>query len=138
VRRFSELQKVSVSDPDLDLGSGQGHINIHSTYIQRSMNSHDSFSGRKFHNWTQRSCRTGPILSLSTVTFKLHAKTAEETDLEKCDFCNFTSSMTLTLTLDQVEVILVCICGRHLPTHQIRPKLEKVFVDVRIDGHDFQ
>ena len=57
----------------------------------------------------------------------------EETDLEKCNFWNFRSS--LTLTLDRAEVILVHISGRDLPTHQIRSKLEKLFVDVRTDGH---
>jgi len=39
--------------------------------------------------------------------------------------------VTLTLTLDRVEVTLVRICGRGLPTHQIRWKSEKLFVDVR-------
>jgi len=34
---------------------------------------------------------------------------AEETDLEKCNFLNFRSSVILTL--DWVEVILVCISG---------------------------
>jgi len=42
--------------------------------------------------------------------------------------------VTLTLTLDRVEVTLVHICGRGLPTHQIRWKSEKLFVDVRTDG----
>ena len=42
--------------------------------------------------------------------------------------------MTLTLTLDRVEVILLRICGRGLPTHQIRWKSEKLFVDVRTYG----
>jgi len=64
---------------------------------------------------------------------------AEEIDLEKCTFCNFGSSVTLTLTLDRVEVTLVRIRGRGLPTHQIRWKSEKLFADVRTygrtDGH---
>jgi len=42
--------------------------------------------------------------------------------------------VTLTLTVDRVEVTLVRICGRGLPTHQIR-WAEKLFVDVRTDGH---
>jgi len=43
--------------------------------------------------------------------------------------------VTLTLTLDRVEVTLVRICGRGLPTHQIRWKSEKLFVDlIRTDG----
>ena len=60
-----------------------------------------------------------------------HAITAEEIDLEKCNFCNFGSS--LTLTLDRVKVILMCISGRDLPIHQIRSKSDKLFVDVRMD-----
>jgi len=37
------------------------------------------------------------------------------------------------LTLDRVEVTLMCICGQGLPTHEIRWKSEKLFVDVRTD-----
>jgi len=60
---------------------------------------------------------------------------AEEIDLEKCTFRNFGSSVTLTLTLDRVEVILIRICGRGLSTHRIRWKSEKLFVDGRTDSH---
>jgi len=56
---------------------------------------------------------------------------AKQTDLEKCNFLNFRSSMTLTL--DQVKVTLVRLAGRGLSTHQIRSKLEKLNVDVRMD-----
>ena len=59
---------------------------------------------------------------------------AEEIDVEKCNFRNFRSPVTLTLTLDQVEVTLVCISGRGLPTHQMISKSEKLFVAVRTDG----
>ena len=62
---------------------------------------------------------------------------AEEIDLEKCTFRNFGSSVTLTLTLDRVEVTLMRICGGGLPTHQIRWKSEKLFVDVRTDGRTY-
>jgi len=41
------------------------------------------------------------------------------------------------LTLDRVEVTLVRICGRVLPTHQIRWKSEKLFVDVRTYGRTY-
>jgi len=58
---------------------------------------------------------------------------AEERNLEKCNFRNFTSSVTLTLTLDPVEVTLVHMSGRGLPTYQIRSKSEKLFVDVQMD-----
>jgi len=70
---------------------------------------------------------------------------AEEIDLEKCNFRKFRSSVTLNLTLDRLEVTLVRISGRDLPTHLIRAKSEKVFVDGRkyvctyvcTDGHNF-
>ena len=102
--------------------------------IGRSLNSCDSFPRWKFKNQAPTSCSPGPILWQPTISFELHAEMAEEIDLEKCTFCNFGSSVTLTLTLDRVEVTLVRICGRGLPTHQIRWKLEKLFVDVRTDG----
>jgi len=51
----------------------------------------------------------------------------EEIDLEKCKF------LELQETLDRVKVMLVRICGRGLPTYQIRSKLGKLFVDVRMD-----
>jgi len=106
--------------------------------ILRSLNSRDSFPISKFENRAQLSCRSGAILSLPSISFELHAKTATEIDPEKCNFRNFRSSVTLTLTLDRVEVTLVRISGRGLPTHQIRAKLEKLFVDgstcVRMDG----
>jgi len=72
------------------------------------------------------------------MSFELHAKTVEEIDLEKCNFRNFGRIVTLTLTLDRVEVMLVRICGGGLPTHQIKPKSEKLFVDVRTDTSEFQ
>ena len=138
---------------------GEGHINIHSTCrtssqpnhvtvasriieiwpfefreISTFLNSCDSFLRRKFENRTATSCRSGPILSPPTISFELHTKMAEEVDLEKCNFRNFTSSVTLTL--DRVELILVRISDRGLPTHQIRSKSgKKLFVDVRTDGH---
>jgi len=54
---------------------------------------------------------------MSAISFELHMKTAEEIDLEKCNIRNFGSSvtLTLTLTLDRVEVTLVRISGRGLP-----------------------
>ena len=58
---------------------------------------------------------------------------AEEIDLEKCNFRNFRSSMTLTL--DRVEVILIRICGPGLPTHQIELKSEKLFENIQTDRH---
>ena len=90
--------------------------------IGQSLNSRDSFPGRKFKNRAPTSCSPGPVLSPPTITFELHVKTAEEIDLEKCTFRNFGSSVTLTL--NRVEVTLVCIHGQGLPTHQITWKSE--------------
>ena len=79
------------------------------------------------------------ILWPPTISFELNAEMAEEIDVEQCTFRSFGSSVTLTLTLDRVEVTLVRICGGGLPTHQIRWKSEKLFVDLRTygrtDGH---
>jgi len=102
--------------------------------IGRSLNCRDSFPRKKFKNRAPTSYSPGPMLWLPTIGFELRAKTAEEIDLEKCTFRNFRSSVTLTLTLDRVEVTLVRICGRGLPTHQIRWKSEKLFGDVRMYG----
>jgi len=83
-----------------------------------------------------------PYYGPPTISFELHAEMTEEIDLKKCTFRNFGSSVTLTLTLDRVEVTMVRICGRRLPTHQIRWKSEKLFVDVRtygrVDTPEFQ
>ena len=46
-------------------------------------------------------------------------------------------TLLLTLTLDRVEVTLMRICGRGLPTYQIRWKSEKLFVDVRTSGRTY-
>ena len=102
--------------------------------IGRSLNSRDSFHRWKFKNRAPTSCSAGPILWPPIISFELHAEMAEQIDLEKCTFRNFGSSVTLALTLDRVVVTLVRICGRGLPTHQIRWKSEKIFVDVRTDG----
>ena len=96
--------------------------------IGRSLNSRDSFPRWKFKNQAPISCSPGPILWQPTISFELHGEMAEEIDLEKCTFRNFGSSVTLTLTLNRVEVTLVRICGGGLPTHQIRWKSEKNFL----------
>jgi len=63
----------------------------------------------------------------------------KEIDLEKCNCRNFKSSLTLTLTLDRVEVTLVRISGQGLPTDQIISKTENCLwtngsMYVRTDG----
>ena len=50
--------------------------------IPWSLNSSDTFPRRKFENLPPRSCRPRPILSISTVSFELHAKVAEEIYVE--------------------------------------------------------
>ena len=105
--QLSEVQMVR--DLDLDLGSGQGHVNIHSTCRTTcilnhvtvasrttSLNSRDTFRGRKFENRTLISCRPRTIVSPSTISFDVHVKMAEEIDLEMCSYGQL---------LDQVKVI---------------------------------
>jgi len=69
-----------------------------------------AFSEGMFKNRAPTSCRLGPILS--TISFELHTKMANKTGLEKCNFEHFRRSVTLTLTLDRVEITLVRISGR--------------------------
>jgi len=66
--------------------------------IPRSLNSCDSFPRWKLENWAPTSCRSGvdQILSLSTVSFELHTKMAEETDVEKCRFQQFSEVQKLS------------------------------------------
>jgi len=74
--------------------------------IQRSLNSHDSFPRRKFENWAPTSCRLGPIPSMSTITFELHAKVAE-IDPEMCSYGQLSEvqmDSDLYLTLDRVKI----------------------------------
>jgi len=50
------------------------------------LNSRDSFPGRKFENLSPTSCRPGTIVSLSTISFDVHVKVAEEINLEMCSY----------------------------------------------------
>jgi len=110
--QLSEVQMLR--DLDLNRGSGQGHINIHSTCrttsvpnhvtvascttkiwpfefridIRQSLNSRDSFSRRKFKNRAWTSCSTGHILLPTTISFEFHATTGQEIDLEECTLAN--------------------------------------------------
>jgi len=54
--------------------------------IPRSLNSRDSFPRRKVENRAQTSCSPSPILSPRNISFELHAKVAEEIDLEMCSY----------------------------------------------------
>jgi len=46
-----------------------------------------------------KSCRPGPILLMSTISFELHAKVAEEIDLEMCSYGQF-SEVQMVRDLD--------------------------------------
>jgi len=74
--------------------------------IRVSLNCRDRFPGRKIENLAPISCRPGPMLWPSIISFELHAKMAEEIDLEMCSYgqCNcrkFKCSVTLTLIRDR-------------------------------------
>ena len=50
------------------------------------MNSRDSFPRWKIKNRALTSCSPAPILWPTTITFELHAKMAEEIDVEMCTY----------------------------------------------------
>jgi len=50
------------------------------------MNCSDTFHRRKFENRTPTSCIPRAVVSLSTSSFDVHAKVAEEIDLEMCSY----------------------------------------------------
>jgi len=136
---------------DLDLGSGQGHISMHNTCCTTSTPNHvtlaspqyrnmaiwmswnidipwrlncsDSFPRRKFENRAPTSCRPGPILSMPTISFELHAKLAVEIDLEMCSYGQLSEvQMVHDLHLDlgsgQGHINIHSTCGTtNLPKH---------------------
>ena len=55
------------------------------------------------------------MLSPTTICFELQAKTAEEIDLEKCNFGNFGGSVTSILTLDSKVKVTEYLNFRQLP-----------------------
>jgi len=82
-----------------------------------------AFLERKVENRTQTSCRSGPILSLSTISFELYAKVAEETDVEVCNYGQFLEvQMLRDLDLDlgsaqgQINIPSTCRTAS-LPNH---------------------
>jgi len=69
--------------------------------IRRSLNCRDSFPGRKFENRTPTSCRSRIIVSVSTISFDVHAKMAEEIDLEMWSYGQLSKvQMVCDLDLD--------------------------------------
>ena len=82
--------------------------------IPKSLKSCDSFLGRKLENRALTSYELGLILSRKAISFELHTKMAEETDLEKCNFRKF--RILVTLTLDRVKVTSACTVQVGLPT----------------------
>ena len=102
------------------------------------MNCRDSFPRRKFENWAPTSCSPGSVLSPPAITFELHAKVAEEIDLE-VQFSQLGKLRDLDLDLDLRSGR--DHTGAHMwsrSTHiQIRGKSEKHSVDVRTDGRNY-
>ena len=78
--------------------------------IPGSLNFCDSFPTRTFENRAPASCRPSPTLSISTISFELHAKVPSGGGDRATVMGNsrkFKCSMTLTLTLDRVKVISI-------------------------------
>ena len=66
------------------------------------MTSRDSLPGKKFENRTPTSCTSCAIVSLSTISFDVHAKVAEEIDLEMCSYEQLSEvQMVCDLDLDR-------------------------------------
>jgi len=88
--------------------------------IRRNMNSRDSFPGRKFENLAPTSCRPGAIVSLSTSSFDVHVKVAEEINLEMCSYEQL-SEVQMLRDLDlgssqgHVNIYSICRTNRMLP-----------------------
>jgi len=83
--------------------------------IRQNLNSRDSFPGRKFEKLAPISCRPGAIVSLSTISFDVHEKVAEEINLEMCSYEQLSKvQMLLDLDLDlgssQGHVNIYSIC----------------------------
>ena len=76
-RTTSVPNHVTVASPSAEIC---GYLNV--VKYRHSVNVSDTFPRRKFKNWPPRKCRPGPILSISTVSFELHAKVAEEIYVE--------------------------------------------------------
>jgi len=91
--------------------------------IRGSLNSRYSFPRRKFENRAPESCRPGPILSLSTVSFELHAKMAEEIDVEMCSYGQLSEvqmlgDLDLDLGSDQGHINIHSTCRTTcMPNH---------------------
>ena len=49
--QLSEVEVQMLRDLDLDCGSGQGHINIHSTCMTSSMHNHVTIASRTTERW---------------------------------------------------------------------------------------
>jgi len=154
--QLSEVQMLR--DLDVDLESSQGHINIHSTCRTTSLPNYVTVASRTTEIWpfefreiwtfgevwtlviafleenSKIGLRQSVVHDSSHVIIINHQFWAPRQNgegdraIEKCNFRNFGSSVTLTLTWGRVEVTLVRICGRDLPTHQIRSRSKKNFL----------
>ena len=79
--------------------------------IRGPFNCRDSFHRRKFENRAPTSCRPGPILSPPTISFELHAKWANDIDLEVCSYGQLSEvQMLLDLGSDQGHINIHSTC----------------------------
>jgi len=90
---------------------------------RRSLNSPDSFPRRKFKNRAPTSCRPGPTLWQSTISFELCVKVAEKIDLEVCSYGQLSEvqmfhDLDLDLGSSQGHIIIHSTCRTtSLPNH---------------------
>jgi len=102
--------------------------------IWRSLNSRDSFPGRKFENRTPTSCRSCAIVSLSTISFDVHAKVAEEIDLEMYSYGQLSEvQMVCDLDLDlgsgqgHVNIHSTCSTSRTLNHVTVASRITEIW-----------
>jgi len=152
-------------DLDLDLGWDEGHIIMRNTCRTTSMLNHVTLASRTTEIWLFECCEISTVGEVWTLViafvegnsniglrwavvqviinheFWAPGQKGGGDRPRKVQFCKFWRSVTLTLTVDGVEVTLVRICGGGLPTHHIRSKSEKRFrgrTDGRTDTPEFQ
>ena len=127
--QLSEVQMVR--DLDLDVGSGQGHINIHSTSRTTSTPKHVTVASHITEMWPFEFREISTIGEVWTIViafvggnskirlrravvhvpyydYQQSAKVAEEIDLEMCTYGQLSEVQMLhdlDLTLDQVKVM---------------------------------
>jgi len=163
---YGQLSKVQMLR-DLDLGSGQGHITIHSTSRTTSMPNHVTVASRTTETWPfefreistfgevwtlvmaflEGNSKIGLQQAVVQVPYYHHfwapCQIGRRDRSRKCNFHNFGSSVTLTLTLDRVKSHWCAYVVEVYPHTKLDGNWKNflwlyVRTDVRMDTPEFQ